>query len=220
MRILLAEDDRMIGEALVTALADETYAVDWVRDGIAAGNMLRSREHQAVLLDLNLPKRDGLDLLREMRQQGDSVPVIIITAREALADRVRGLDLGADDYVTKPFEVDELLARLRAVIRRKGGQAGAVLTNGRLTLDPVTREVRVGDDFRVLTAREFAVLHALLLRPGAILGREQLVRRVYGLNEPVESSAIDYLIHGLRRKLGADVIKNIRGMGWMVDRGA
>lgn len=220
MRILLAEDDRMIGEALVTALKDETYAVDWVRDGIAAGTMLQSREHQAVLLDLNLPKRDGLDLLREMRNRGDSVPVIIITAREALADRVRGLDLGADDYVTKPFEVDELLARLRAVIRRKGGQAGAVLTNGRVTLDPVTREVRVGHASRVLTAREFAVLHALLLRPGAILGRERLMKHVYSLNEPVESGAIDYLIHGLRRKLGADVIKNIRGMGWMVDRGA
>ena len=219
MRILLVEDDVMIGEALVTALRDQAYAVDWVREGMAAGKALQSQEHQAVLLDLNLPKRDGLDLLRELRSRGGAVPVIIITAREAVADRIRGLDLGADDYVPKPFEVNELLARLRAVIRRKGGQAGAVLTNGTVTLDPVTREVRHGDTFCVLTGREFAVLHALLLRPGAILGREELRRRVYGIDEPVESNVIDFVIHGLRRKLGPDVIKNIRGMGWMVDRG-
>jgi two-component system OmpR family response regulator len=220
MRILLVEDDVMIGEALVTALRDEAYAVDWVRDGMAAGKALQSQEHQAVLLDLNLPKRDGLELLRELRGKGGAVPVIIITAREAVAERIRGLDLGADDYVPKPFEVNELLARLRAVIRRKGGQAGAVLTNGTVTLDPVTREVRLGESFCVLTGREFAVLHALLLRPGAIVGREELKRRVYGLDEPVESNVIDFVIHGLRKKLGADVIKNIRGMGWMVDRGA
>jgi two-component system OmpR family response regulator len=220
MRILLVEDDVMIGEALVTALRDEAYAVDWVREGIAAGKALQSQEHQAVLLDLNLPKRDGLDLLRELRSKGGAVPVIIITAREAVAERIRGLDLGADDYVPKPFEVNELLARLRAVIRRKGGQAGAVLTNGTVTLDPVTREVRVGESFCVLTGREFALLHALLLRPGAIVGREELKRRVYGLDEPVESNVIDFVIHSLRKKLGPEVIKNIRGMGWMVDRGA
>jgi two-component system OmpR family response regulator len=220
MRILLVEDDVMIGEALVTALRDEAYAVDWVREGMAAGKVLQSQEHQAVLLDLNLPKRDGLDLLRELRSKGGAVPVIIITAREAVAERIRGLDLGADDYVPKPFEVNELLARLRAVIRRKGGQAGAVLTNGTVTLDPVTREVRVGENFCVLTGREFAVLHALLLRPGAIVGREELKRRVYGLDEPVESNVIDFVIHSLRKKLGPEVIKNIRGMGWMVDRGA
>jgi two-component system OmpR family response regulator len=210
----------MIGEALVTALRDEAYAVDWVREGMAAGKALQSQEHQAVLLDLNLPKRDGLELLRELRSKGSAVPVIIITAREAVAERIRGLDLGADDYVPKPFEVNELLARLRAVIRRKGGQAGAVLTNGTVTLDPVTREVRLGENFCVLTGREFAVLHALLLRPGAIVGREELKRRVYGLDEPVESNVIDFVIHSLRKKLGPDVIKNIRGMGWMVDRGA
>lgn len=220
MRILLVEDDVMIGEALVTALRDEAYAVDWVREGMAAGKALQSQEHQAVLLDLNLPKRDGLELLRELRSKGSAVPVIIITAREAVAERIRGLDLGADDYVPKPFEVNELLARLRAVIRRKGGQAGAVLTNGTVTLDPVTREVRLGENFCVLTGREFAVLHALLLRPGAIVGREELKRRVYGLDEPVESNVIDFVIHSLRKKLGPDVIKNIRGMGWMVDRGA
>jgi two-component system OmpR family response regulator len=220
MRILLVEDDLMIGEALVTALRDEAYAVDWVREGMAAGKALQSQEHQAVLLDLNLPKRDGLELLRELRGKGSAVPVIIITAREAVAERIRGLDLGADDYVPKPFEVNELLARLRAVIRRKGGQAGAVLTNGTVTLDPVTREVRLGENFCVLTGREFAVLHALLLRPGAIVGREELKRRVYGLDEPVESNVIDFVIHSLRKKLGPEVIKNIRGMGWMVDRGA
>ena len=220
MRILLVEDDVMIGEALVTALKDDAHAVDWVREGMAAGKALQSREHQAVLLDLNLPRRDGLELLRELRSQGNAVPVIVITAREAVAERIRGLDLGADDYLSKPFEVKELLARLRAVIRRKGGQAGAVLTNGAVTLNPVTHEVRVGETFCLLTPREFAVLHALLLRPGAILGRDELRRRVYGIDEPIESNVIDFVIHGLRRKLGADVIKNIRGMGWMVERGA
>jgi two-component system OmpR family response regulator len=218
MRVLLIEDDRMIGEALVTALKDEAYAVDWVRDGVAAGQML-SHEYQAVLLDLNLPKRDGLELLRELRSKGNKVPVIIITARETVQDRIRGLDLGADDYMAKPFEANELLARLRAVTRRKGGQAGAVLTNGVVTLDPVTHEVRLGDSPCVLTAREYAVLHALLLRPGAILGREELKSRIYAWNEPVEGNVIDFLIHGLRKKLGPDVIKNIRGIGWMVDGG-
>jgi two-component system OmpR family response regulator len=216
VRILLIEDDSMIGEALLTALKDEAYAVDWVREGMAASEIL-SHEHQLVLLDLNLPKGDGLDILRELRHKGNRVPVIIITARDAVADRIRGLDLGADDYLAKPFEVNELLARLRAVIRRKGGQAGALLTNGALALDPVTHEVRVGDSSCVLTAREFAVLHALLLRPGAILGREDLKKRVYGWDAGVESNVIDFTIHGLRKKLGPDVIKNVRGIGWMVD---
>ena len=220
MRILLVEDDAMIGDAICVALRDAAYAVDWVKDGVAADLALDNAEHEAVLLDLGLPKRDGLDVLRRLRSQDNKVPVIIITAREALEDRVTGLDVGADDYLLKPFDVPELLARLRAVLRRQGGQAGSVLTNGSISLDPASREARRGESVQRLTAREFALLHALLLRPGKILTRTELENRLYGWNEEVESNAVDFLIHSVRRKLGADVIKNVRGAGWMVERAA
>jgi two-component system, OmpR family, response regulator len=219
MRILLVEDDPMIGEAVGIALRDAAYAVDWVQDGAAAERALASREQQAVLLDLGLPGRDGLEVLRRLRGQGHGLPVIVITARDAVEDRIKGLDLGADDYLVKPFDVGELLARLRAVVRRRGGQAAPVLSNGILSLDPSTREARRGDKLQVLSAREFALLHALLLRPGAILTRAELEERIYGWNEEVESNAVDFLIHGVRRKLGADAIKNVRGAGWRVDKG-
>lgn len=218
MRILLVEDDPMIGEAVSVALKDAAYAVDWVTDGAAADTALRHSEHQAVLLDLGLPKRDGLEVLRRLRQVGNTLPVIVITARDGIDDRIKGLDFGADDYLVKPFDVHELLARLRAVVRRQGGQAAPVLTNGKLRLDPATREACYGDLVELLSAREFALLHALLLRPGAILARVELEERIYGWNEEVESNAVDFLIHGVRRKLGADVIKNVRGAGWMVDK--
>ena len=218
MRILLVEDDPMIGEAVSVALKDAAYAVDWVKDGAAAGSALEHGEHQAVLLDLGLPKRDGLEVLRRLRQAGNAVPVIVITARDGVDDRIKGLDFGADDYLVKPFDVNELLARLRAIIRRQGGQATPALTNGKVSLDPATREARCGDAVELLSAREFALLHALLLRPGAILTRAELEERIYGWNEEVESNAVDFLIHGVRRKLGADVIKNVRGAGWMVAR--
>lgn len=216
MRILLVEDDQMIGEAISVALKDAAYAVDWVRDGAAAGHALRNQEHQAMLLDLGLPVRDGFDVLRRLRESGNSIPVIVVTARDALEDRIRGLDLGADDYLIKPFDVNELLARLRAVIRRRGGTAAPMLGNGIVSLDPATHEARRGDLACALSAREFALLHALLLRPGAILNRSELEERIYGWNEEVESNAVDFLIHGVRKKLGADVIKNVRGAGWMV----
>ncbi len=218
MRILLIEDQPMIAEAVVVALKDAAYAVDWVRDGIAAEAALAQPEYQAVLLDLGLPRRDGLEVLRELRQQGHTVPVIIITARDAIEDRIAGLDLGADDYVVKPFDIHELLARMRAVIRRQGGQGSPVLSNGRLSLNPATHEAQCDEQMHRLSAREFALLHALLLRPGTILSRADLEEQIYGWNEEVESNAIDFLIHSVRRKLGADVIKNIRGAGWMVDR--
>jgi two-component system OmpR family response regulator len=219
VRILLVEDDAMIGAALSVALRDAAYAVDWVKDGVAAGLALESSEHQAVLLDLGLPKRDGLEVLRRLRSRNNKVPVIIITAREALEDRVTGLDLGADDYLLKPFDVPELLARLRAVIRRQGGQAGSLLSNGSISLDPASREARRGDSVLQLSAREFALLHALLLQPGKILTRAELENRIYGWNEEVESNAVDFLIHSVRKKLGADAIKNVRGAGWMVEQG-
>ncbi|MEO6975508.1 MAG: response regulator transcription factor [Gallionella sp.] len=220
MRILLVEDDRMIGEAVSIALRDAAYAVDWVKDGATANDVLEHGDHQAVLLDLGLPKRDGLEVLRRLRQAGSAVPVIVITARDGVDDRIKGLDFGADDYLVKPFDVNELLARLRAVVRRQGGQAAPLLSNGNVTLDQATREARCGNITELLSAREYALLHALLLRPGTILTRTELEERIYGWNEEVESNAVDFLIHGVRKKLGADVIKNVRGAGWMVDKSA
>ena len=218
MRILLVEDDLMIGAAVSVALKDAAYAVDWVTDGAVASTVLTNLEHQAVLLDLGLPKRDGLEVLRRLRLVGNAVPVIIITARDDVDDRIKGLDLGADDYLVKPFDVNELLARLRAIIRRQGGQASPVLTNGKVSLNPSTREARCGDTVELLSAREFALLQALLLRPGTILARAELEERIYGWNEEVESNAVDFLIHGVRKKLGATIIKNVRGAGWMVEK--
>ena len=218
MRILLVEDDRMIAAAVSVALKDAAYSVDWVEDGAAASSVLENGKHQAVLLDLGLPKRDGVEVLRRLRQAGNTVPVIVITARDAMDDRIKGLDFGADDYLVKPFDVNELLARLRAVIRRQGGQAAPVLTNGIVSLDPATHVAQRGNVAHPLSAREFALLHALLLRPGAILSRAELEERIYGWNEEVESNAVDFLIHGVRKKLGAEIIKNVRGAGWMVAR--
>lgn len=218
MRILLVEDDTMIAEAVTVALRDAAYAVDWVQDGLSASRTLALNEHQLVLLDLGLPGRDGLEVLRRLRQSGNVVPVIILTARDRLEDRISGLDLGADDYLVKPFQVPELLARLRAVTRRQSGQAAALLTNGHLTLDPATHEARINDTTVLLSAREFSLLHALLLRPGTILNRRELEEQIYGWNEEVESNAVDFLIHGIRKKLGTNSIKNIRGAGWMVEK--
>lgn len=220
MRVLLVEDDSMIGEAVCVALRDAAYAVDWVRDGVAAGDALEHGEHQAMLLDLGLPRRDGLEVLRRLRQTGSALPVMVITARDGVEERIKGLDFGADDYLVKPFDVDEMLARLRAIVRRRGGQAAPLLTNGRISLNPATREACCGDVVERLSAREFALLHALLLRPGAILSRAELEERIYGWNEEVESNAVDFLIHGVRRKLGAAIIRNVRGAGWMVDKSA
>ncbi len=218
MRILLVEDDSMIAEAVMVALKDAAYAVDWVRDGATANSVLEQGEHQAVLLDLGLPKRDGLEVLRRLRLAKNAVPVIVITARDGVQERIAGLDLGADDYLVKPFDVNELLARMRAIVRRQGSQASPILTNGKVSLNPVTHEAQCGDVIEILSAREFALLHALLLRAGAILTRSELEESIYGWNEEVESNAIDFLIHGVRKKLGANVIKNVRGAGWMVEK--
>ncbi len=218
MRILLVEDDPMIGEAVCVALKDAAYAVDWVRDGATASGVLDQSEHQAVLLDLGLPKRDGLEVLRRLRKAGNGIPVIVITARDGVEDRIIGLDLGADDYLVKPFDVNELLARLRAVVRRQGGQADSVLAAGKVSLDPATRKATCGDVTAVLSAREFSLLHALLLHSGRILTRTELEEHIYGWNEEVESNAVDFLIHSVRRKLGSEVIKNVRGAGWLVEK--
>ena len=218
MRVLLVEDDSMIGEVVAEALKDASYAVDWVRDGQAALNTLADQVYGVVLLDLGLPKKDGLEVLHSIRAKDNPVPVLVITARDTLDDRIRGLDGGADDYILKPFEMTELLARMRAVVRRKGGVASPVLSNGRLSLDPATREVSLDGQQWRLSGREFSLLHALMVRPGAILSRTDLEDRLYGWNEEVESNAVEFLIHSLRKKLGSDAIKNVRGVGWMVSK--
>ena len=220
MRVLLVEDDPMIGEAIRVALKDASYAADWVKNGQTALDTLDCQQYDFVLLDLGLPGKDGLEVLNAIRGKDNSVPLLIVTARDGLDDRLRGLDGGADDYVLKPFEMAELLARMRAVLRRKGGMATPVLTNGIVSLDPATREARARQGESVqLSNREFALLQALMVRPGAILSRSELEERIYGWGEEVESNAIDFLIHALRKKLGSEVIKNVRGVGWMVSKG-
>ncbi len=208
----------MIGAALSQALRDAAYAVDWVREGGGALESARSQEYGVVLLDLGLPGKDGMQVLRALRARQNPVPILIVTARDAVEERISGLDGGADDYIVKPFEMAELLARMRAVIRRKGGAGGPLLSNGSLALNPATREItREGVTTR-LSAREFALMEALLIRPGAILSRGELEDRLYGWGEEVESNAVEFLIHALRKKLGREAIKNIRGVGWMVSR--
>jgi two-component system OmpR family response regulator/two-component system response regulator QseB len=225
MRLLLVEDDRMIGESLRGALRLEGYAVDWVRDVASARATLATERFDGVLLDLGLPpgtgaggtaEEGGLAVLRELRSREDPTPVIVLTARDALGDRVKGLDAGADDYLVKPFELDELCARLRAVLRRHGGRAQPVLSHGGVTLDPATRQVTRDGVPVLLSAREFAVLEALMLRPGALLSRAQLEDRLYGWGEEIESNAVSVYVHQLRRKLGADFIGNMRGVGYFV----
>jgi len=219
VRVLLVEDDPMIGESLQGALRDAAYAVDWVKDGWSALTALCGQYYDLVLLDLGLPSKDGLDVLADLRASENPVPLVIVTARDVLEDRLRGLDGGADDYVLKPFEMSELLARMRAVLRRKGENASPVLGNGVVSLDMATREATVRGHGAVrLSNREFALLQALLLRPGAILSRGDLEDRIYGWGEEVESNAVEFLIHSLRRKLGSEVIKNVRGAGWMVSK--
>jgi len=219
MRILLVEDDGMIGEAVRDALTDASCTVDWVRDGQQALTAIKTHAYEAVLLDLGLPKVDGFNVLNSIRAGDSGVPVIVITARDAVADRIYGLDSGADDYVLKPFEMTELMARLRAIVRRRTGASAPVLSNGVISLDPATHEARsTGAPVR-LSGREFALFQALMMRPGAILSRSELEDRIYGWNEEVESNAVEFLIHSLRRKLGSDTIKNVRGVGWMVSKG-
>jgi two-component system, OmpR family, response regulator len=218
MRVLLIEDDRMVGAAVAQALRDAAYAVDWVTDGETAVHAAENEAYEVALLDLGLPVADGREVLRRIRSLGRKLPIIIVTARDGVDDRIDGLDLGADDYLVKPFEIRELLARMRAVLRREGSGSPALLSNGALRLDPATREARFSGETSLLTAREFALLSALLTRPGTILSRSELERQIYGWNEEVESNAVEFLIHTIRKKLGAASIRNVRGVGWMVDR--
>ena len=226
MRLLLVEDDRMIGESLRLGLKQEGHAVDWVYDVAAAQAALAAEQFDTVLLDLGLPltaqvaasPTAGLSVLRGLRGRGDTTPVIVLTARDALPDRVAGLDAGADDYLVKPFDLDELLARIRAVARRHAGRADSSLSHAGVRLDPATREVTLHDQPVLLSAREFAVLEALLQRPGAVLTRAQLEDRLYGWGEAVESNAVPVYIHQLRKKLGADFIASMRGVGYFLPK--
>jgi two-component system, OmpR family, response regulator QseB len=218
MRLLLVEDDAMIGEAVRAGLRQEGFTVDWVRAAEAGDAALKAEAYALLLLDLGLPRKSGLDWLSELRRRGESVPVLILTARDAVADRVSGLDSGADDYLVKPFDLDELSARVRALLRRQAGRAEPMLRHGELTLDPATHEATYKGEPIALSAREFALLAALLERPGAILSRAQLEQRLYGWGEEVESNAVEVHIHHLRKKLGAGFIRNVRGLGYSVPK--
>lgn len=218
MRVLLLEDDAMIGEGLSRRLAEEGMSVDWVRAGGEAEAALADGGHAIVLLDLGLPGAEGLDLLKAARSRGFDTPVLIITARDGLDYRVAGLDLGADDYLVKPFETRELLARMRAVLRRRAGRATSYLVAGAIELNTETHELSHAGIGQVLSAREYALMHAFLERPGRILSRAQVEERIYGWGEEVESNAVDALIYSIRRKFGKDIIFNVRGAGWMVQK--
>ncbi|WP_300455044.1 response regulator transcription factor [Accumulibacter sp.] len=218
MRVLVVEDDPMIGRSVQQGLRQDGYAVDWLRDGQAAESTLATTPYDILLLDLGLPGKSGFDVLAGLRRSGNSVPVLVITARDAVADRVRGLDGGADDYIVKPFDLDELAARMRAVLRRRAGRAEPTIEHGDLRMNPLRHELTRNGQPVALSAREFALLQALLEQPGVPLSRARLEERLYGWGEEVESNAVEVHIHALRRKLGAERIKNIRGVGYLVPR--
>ena len=214
MRLLLVEDDSMIGTAAQQGLRQEGHTVDWVRDGREAESAVAGVAYDLVLLDLGLPRRDGLSVLRGWRVKGEKVPVLIITARDAVSDRIAGLDAGADDYLVKPFDLDELSARVRAVLRRHAGQATSRIKLGELEIDTAAKRVKWKGREVALSGREYALLEALANRPGAYLTRAQLEERLYGWDEEIASNAVEVHIHSLRRKLDAQAIRNVRGMGY------
>ncbi|MSQ71887.1 MAG: response regulator [Betaproteobacteria bacterium] len=216
MRVLLVEDDPMIGESIRKGLRQDGYVVDWVQDGAAADLAVASEPYALVLLDLGLPRKDGIEVLRHIRARRLSMPVVILTARDAIAERVKGLDAGADDYLVKPFDLDELGARIRAVLRRHAGRADPVLSHAGLKLNPATHQVSRNDKPVPVSAREFALLQALLERPGATLSRSQLEERLYGWGEEVSSNSVEVHIHNLRRKLGEGAIRTVRGVGYIL----
>ena len=220
MRILLAEDDAVLGDAIFVHLKRGGHAVDWVRDGADADAALRASAFDIVVLDLGLPRQSGREVLRKLRERASATPVLIVTARDAIADRVKGLDAGADDYLVKPFDLDELGARMRALIRRHAGRGESLVRHGELTLDPVGHQVTLAGNPVSLSAREFALLEALMARPGAVLSKSQLEEKIYGWGEEIGSNTVEVYIHSLRKKLGADLIRNVRGLGYMVAKDA
>ncbi len=218
MRILLAEDDQLLGDGIRSGLGLEGDTVDWVNDGVAAEQALATDEFDLLVLDLGLPRKDGLEVLRGLRRRGNLTPVLILTARDKVADRVAGLDAGADDYLTKPFDLDELLARVRALTRRHTGRAAPLLQHGELALDPATHQVSLAGAPVDLAPREYALLRLLLEQRGKVLSRARLVEALYGWDGDLESNAIEVHIHHLRRKLGNSLIRTVRGIGYGIDR--
>lgn len=217
MRLLLVEDDAMIGESVVDGLKSEGYAVDWVRDGRAAQTALETTPFSLVVLDLGLPGQDGIAVLKALRARRLDTPVLIVTARDTVGDRIKGLDAGADDYLIKPFDLDELAARVRALLRRAAGRAEPLIERGRLSIDPATREVRFEGRAVLLSAKEYALLAALAERPGAVFSRAQLEEKLYSWDASVGSNAVEVHIHHLRKKLADDAIKNVRGVGYTLN---
>lgn len=218
MRLLLVEDDLMIGAGVRKGLRQDGFSVDWVQDGRAVAAALGNAVYDMMLLDLGLPGKDGLQILKTVRQQGNRIPILILTARDAVSDRVHGLDAGADDYLVKPFDLDELGARIRALLRRHSGRAEPVIRIGELTLNPATREVLLQETPLSLSAREYALLEALADRPGVVFSLAQLEEKIYGWDEEIESNTIEVYIHALRKKLGSNFIKNVRGVGYMIPK--
>lgn len=218
MRVLVVEDDALLGDAIQAGLHQAGFAVDWVQDGIAADHALKMETYAVVVLDLGLPRLSGLDLLRRLRQGGKTIPVLILTARDTVDDRIKGLDAGADDYLIKPFDMGELAARLRALARRAGGAPAPVLQIGALTLDPASRQTRFRGRIVELSAKEFAVLHMLMLHAGKVLSRAQIEEQLYAWGEEIESNAVEVHIHHLRRKLAPELIQTVRGAGYLLPR--
>ena len=218
MRVLLVEDDLMVGAAVHKGLRQDGFAVDWVQDGKAAELALQHEDYALLLLDLGLPQKSGLAVLQSLRAQGNKIPVLITTARDAVADRVAGLDAGADDYLIKPFDLEELAARMRALLRRQSGRADSLIEVGEVVLNQATHEVSLQGQPVNLSAREFALLRAFLDRPGVVLSRAQLEEKLYGWDDSIDSNAVEVHIHALRKKLGSDFIKNVRGIGYLVSK--
>lgn len=218
MKLLLVEDDALLGDGVRAGLKQAGFAVDWVQDGLAAKVALDSEEYDLLVLDLGLPKLSGMDLLKSVRAKRASLPVLILTARDTVADRVAGLNAGADDYLVKPFDLDELIARLNALLRRSAGQVELTLQHGAIELTPASHQVRLAGQAVSMSAREFALLHTLLLHTGRVHSREQLEQTLYGWGEEVESNAIEVHVHHLRKKLGSDLIRTLRGVGYVIDK--
>lgn len=216
MRLLLVEDDPMIGRAVRHGLVQAGFAVDWVTDGLMAHAAIETKLYDGAILDIGLPLRDGMTLLKQLRSARNRIPVLITSARDTVRDRIDGLNAGADDYLLKPFDLDELIARVRALMRRPNVTVPSVMTMGEVTMDPLRRVVTKNGDEVALTAKEFAILEVLLLRPGAVVSRERLGESVYGWGEEVGSNALEVHLHNLRRKLGTGVIRNVRGVGYTV----
>lgn len=220
MRLLLVEDDTMIGESVLDLLRDEGYAVDWVKDGEIALSVLETQQYDLILLDLGLPKCDGLTVLKTLRDRKNRTPVLVATARDAISQRIEGLDTGADDYIVKPYDLGEMLARIRSLVRRSVGRAEPIFEYSGVSIDPATRMVKVEGQSVVVSGREWAILELLLARPGMVLSRKQLEERLYSWKDGVSSNAVEVHVHSLRKKIGADLIQNVRGVGYMISRGS